>query len=69
MDSNVRISVITPVYNQETYVGRCIRSLVKQRLENDFYEIIFIDDGSTDHTQQILENYSDFIKVIRNTEN
>ena len=69
MDSNVRVSVITPVYNQEKYVGRCIRSLVKQRLENDFYEIIFIDDGSTDHTQQILENYSDYIKVIRHTEN
>ena len=69
MESNVRISVIIPVYNGETFLGRCIRSLIKQRIDNEFYEIIFIDDGSTDHTQQILENYNDYIKVIRHKKN
>ena len=69
MDSNIRISVIIPVYNGETFLGRCIRSLIKQSLKNDFYEIILINDGSTDHTKEILENYIDYIKVIQHIKN
>lgn len=50
---NDLISVIIPVYNSETTIERCIRSLKTQTYDN--YEVIFINDGSTDNSKQILE--------------
>lgn len=47
------ISVIIPVYNSEATIERCIRSLKTQTYDN--YEVIFINDGSTDNSKQILE--------------
>ena len=49
-------SIILPVYNVEAYLERCIQSVCDQ----DFldYEIILVDDGSTDNSYKILENYS-----------
>jgi len=51
------VSVVVPVYNQEKYVGRCIRSLLHQTLDSADYEIIFIDDGSTDLTSYVLNQF------------
>ena len=59
------VSVIVPAYNAEKTIERCIDSLVKQTFKPA--EIIIIDDGSTDHTGIILDQYADkynFIKVI-----
>ena len=50
---NDLISVIIPVYNSEATIERCIRSLKTQTYDN--YEVIFINDGSTDNSKQILE--------------
>lgn len=47
------ISVIVPVYNGELYIKRCLESLFGQTYEN--LEVIVVDDGSTDHTAEILE--------------
>jgi len=63
------ISVIVPVYNQEKYVGRCIRSLLSQSLNKDLFEIIVINDGSTDKTIQSLEVFKKDIIVIKNKKN
>ena len=49
-----RISVIVSVYNQEKYIGRCLRSLLSQTIPMKDYEIIIIDDGSIDNTLQLL---------------
>lgn len=49
------VSVIVPVYNVEKYLDRCIRSLQKQK--NLSYEIILIDDGSTDNSWNICDQY------------
>ena len=49
------VSVIVPVYNTEKYLEECVRSLVEQTLSD--MELIFVDDGSTDASPQILENY------------
>jgi glycosyltransferase involved in cell wall biosynthesis len=58
------ISVIIATYNCERYIGRAIRSLISQSFAKERYEIIVVDDGSTDHTRQVLESFGDWIKVI-----
>ena len=42
------ISIIVPVYNGEKYIGRCLRSLLNQTYGKEKYEIIVVNDGSTD---------------------
>lgn len=63
------ISVVIPVYNSEKYLNECIDSILNQTFQN--FEIITINDGSTDSSLQILEYYAqkhDNIKII-NKEN
>lgn len=50
------VSVIVPVYNQELVLGRCLDSILNQSLQN--IEIICIDDGSTDNSLDILNQYA-----------
>lgn len=52
----MKLSIIVPVYNVLPYIRRCLDSLVGQTLED--YEIILIDDGSTDGTAQVLAEYA-----------
>ncbi len=60
-----RISVIVPIFNAENYLNFCLDSLLLQNFKD--YEIICINDGSTDDTINILDCYSKFdnkIKII-----
>ncbi|WP_368657367.1 glycosyltransferase [Metabacillus halosaccharovorans] len=52
---SIKVSVIIPVLNAEKYITQCIESLINQALRE--CEFIFINDGSTDRSQQIIENY------------
>ena len=63
------ISVIVPVYNQEKFIGRCLRSLLHQTISHEKYEIIVINDGSTDRTSYALELFHDAITTITNETN
>ena len=64
-----KISVIVPVHNQERYIGRCLRSLLDQSLTRTSYEIIVINDGSTDKTNYALELFKEEIRVLHNKKN
>ena len=50
---NKKVSVLIPVYNCEKYIERCIKSILNQNYDN--IEIVIINDGSTDNTQEIID--------------
>lgn len=55
MKNTPLISVIVPAYNVEKYIKTCLNSLINQTYSN--FEIIVINDGSTDQTEEILRSY------------
>lgn len=65
MKKDVLLTVVIPVYNVEKYLKRCIESILIQEWKN--YDILLVDDGSTDSSPQICDDYAkvyDFISVI-----
>ena len=52
----VKVSIIIPVYNVEAYLSQCLDSLLQQSLQD--FEIICVDDGSTDNSLLILNQYA-----------
>lgn len=57
------VSIIVPVFNVEEYLARCIDSLISQTYKN--IEIILIDDGSTDNSPSICDEYANLYSNIR----
>lgn len=58
-----RISIIVPVYNAEPYLRQCVDSILTQTYTD--FELILVDDGSTDHSADICDEYAEFDKRIR----
>lgn len=70
--SGLQISVIVPCYNAVDHIASCLESLARQTLIQDLFEVIFVDDASTDDTVQTIKSYEGKIKnlvVIRSEEN
>lgn len=68
MNHTPSISVCMPVYNRQKYIVDCIDSILSQTFTD--FEVIIVDDGSTDETCDIIESYSDpRIKLYRNRHN
>jgi dolichyl-phosphate beta-glucosyltransferase len=66
----LRLSIIIPAYNEEKRIGRtleCIRSHFTQQLGNGLsdFEIIVVDDGSTDGTVQVVQSYRPVVPSLR----
>ena len=61
--TDVKISVIVPVYNVEKELPRCIESLLTQTYSN--FELLLINDGSSDGSPEIMERYAEKDPRIR----
>jgi len=68
---NKSISIVIPAYNEEKRIGLSLIQITKYMDENKYnYEIIIVDDNSTDNTLKIIKNFkSDKIKIIKNIVN
>lgn len=67
MNKRLFVSVIVCTYNGEKYIKDCLDALIKQDYPKDKYEIIVVDDGSTDRTNEIVSKY--LVKVIKHEKN
>ncbi|MGY5450738.1 glycosyltransferase family 2 protein [Agarivorans sp. MS3-6] len=56
------VSIIMPAYNAAAFIGKAIDSILNQGFSD--YQIIVVDDGSKDHTLEVLEQYADDITLI-----
>lgn len=60
---DILLSVIIPVFNGEKYIAQCLDSVLSQ--ENKSFEIIVVNDGSTDNTDSIIDRYIDRFSSVR----
>ncbi len=65
--NNDKVSVIVPCYNSEKTIAKCVDSILSQSYTN--FELIIVNDGSTDASAQVIDQYSkhDNVKVINKT--
>jgi glycosyltransferase involved in cell wall biosynthesis len=63
-DEACLVSIIVPAYNAAQTIQDCLNTLFQQSVERDCYEIIVVDDGSTDATPDIVTSYSS-VRLIR----
>ncbi len=66
-DYKFEVSIIVPVYNVEKFIRRCIESILSQTFRD--FELILINDSSTDNSQQIIDEFSKKDKRIRSLRN
>lgn len=52
----VKVSIIIPIYNEEKYLKECLSSVLNQSLKD--IEIICVNDGSTDSSKDIIDEYA-----------
>ena len=63
MSNDIKISIIIPVYNVEKYLKQCLDSIINQTFID--FECICVNDGSTDNSLNILQEYADKEKRIK----
>jgi glycosyltransferase involved in cell wall biosynthesis len=60
----MKVTVIVAVHNGEFHIGRAVRSLLEQTMPRNDFEILVVNDGSTDNTARVLESFGSWIRVI-----
>ena len=68
----MKVSIVVTSYNYGLYIERCLRSCLSQNFNTKNYEVIVVDDASTDHTLSIIEKYKKTypnLRVITNEKN
>lgn len=63
----IRLSIIIPVFNLEGYISACLDSIYEQEVDETLYEIIIVDDGSSDNSGKIIEKYNEHnnLRVVK----
>jgi GT2 family glycosyltransferase len=62
------ISVVIPAYNAEALISKCLDSLLKQTIDQTKYEIIVVDDGSTDATADVVQSFENVRLIKQNNQ-
>ena len=60
-----KISIIIPVYNVENYLARCLDSIFKHTIPKFEYEVLLVDDGSTDGSGNICDKYEKDYEIVQ----
>lgn len=60
----MKLSIIIPVYNTEQYVSQCLKSCLNQTYDQESYEIIIINDGSTDNSLDVIRDFEQKYKNV-----
>lgn len=63
-DYKYKLSIIIPMYNAEKYIGNCLDSIINSNLQNGWYEIVIVNDGSIDDGPLIAQQYANKYKNI-----
>jgi O-antigen biosynthesis protein len=66
--SNVKTSIVIPVFNKVEFTFQCLRSLLRE-VDFRFAEVVVVDNASTDATRELLSHFRKFVRVVRNEEN
>ncbi len=61
----LRISVIVPALNEEAVIGACLASLEQQKLSPNLFEVIVVDNGSTDRTREVAAGFRGLAERLR----
>ena len=64
-NNKIDISIIIINHNRDKYLERCLRSCIDQIVFNKKFEIIFIDDGSTDNSFKIVKKFKSNVNIFR----
>jgi glycosyltransferase involved in cell wall biosynthesis len=67
--ARMTISVICPIYNEEKYIAKCIKSIIAQDVDKSNMELLLVDGMSTDQTRNIVSNFKEkyhWIKLLDN---
>ena len=65
----MQVSLVITTYNYARYIERAIRSALDQSMPKNNYEVIVVNDGSTDETESILMNYVDDVRIFNLKQN
>tara|TARA_Y100000768_G_scaffold134012_1_gene99760 strand:- start:508 stop:1149 length:642 start_codon:yes stop_codon:yes gene_type:complete len=60
----MKVSIIITVFNREEFIARSIRSCLSQTMARNEYEVIVVNDGSTDKTEDVIDSFGDEIRKI-----
>jgi glycosyltransferase involved in cell wall biosynthesis len=58
MQSDPIITAVVCTHNRAAFLGKCVRSLLKQTLSRELYEILIVDNGSTDNTREVIAEFA-----------
>ena len=63
--ARIKVSVVIPVYNTRQYLAECLDSVLGQDLPAGEFEVVAVDDGSTDGSGELLDSYSHLHSNLR----